>query len=120
MRSVDPTNKTGQHFNYAICNWQSSRRYLSRYPARRNSQKPQIAQINAGNRTATIGAKPKTKLAGPSKSWAIRKIKPTTTPVNTRCPKVTERKGPNTKEIAISTKAAVTTGCKTLTQKANQ
>ncbi|MNT89452.1 hypothetical protein D3C72_2301810 [compost metagenome] len=50
----------------------------------------------------------------------MRTTKPITTPVNTRCPRVTERSGPKMKEIAISTRAAVTSGCSTLVQNASQ
>ena len=50
----------------------------------------------------------------------MRNTKPTSTPVNTRWPSVTERSGPKMKEIAISTSAAVTSGCSTLVQNASQ
>lgn len=50
----------------------------------------------------------------------MRKVKPTNTPVNTRCPKVTERKGPKMNEMAINTSAIVTSGCRTLVQNASQ
>ncbi|MNE70091.1 hypothetical protein D3C80_1658570 [compost metagenome] len=50
----------------------------------------------------------------------MRNTKPTNTPVNTRWPKVTERRGPKMKEMAISTRAAVTIGCSTLVQNASQ
>ncbi|CRN34158.1 hypothetical protein PAERUG_P60_London_6_VIM_2_11_13_00020 [Pseudomonas aeruginosa] len=50
----------------------------------------------------------------------MRKTKPTSTPVKIRWPRVTERNGPKMKEIAISTSAAVTSGCRTLVQNASQ
>lgn len=50
----------------------------------------------------------------------IRNTKPTTTPVKIRCPSVTERSGPKMKEIARSTSATVTAGCRTLVQNASQ
>ena len=46
--------------------------------------------------------------------------KPTSKPVNTRKPMVTERKGPNTKEIATSTITAVPSGISAFFQNASQ
>ena len=89
-------------------------------PARRSSQTPASAQIEAGITTASSGGKSNTRLEGPSRSWAMRKTKPTSTPVKIRWPRVTERNGPKMKEIAISTSAAVTSGCRTLVQNASQ
>ncbi|MNS46139.1 hypothetical protein D3C72_786240 [compost metagenome] len=74
----------------------------------------------AGITTASSGGKPNTWLEGPNRSWAMRNTKPTSTPVNTRWPRVTERSGPKMKEMAISTSAAVTIGCNTLVQNASQ
>src|SRR5690554_7489674 len=60
-----------------------------------------------GASTAIMGLKPYTMLMGPSRSCMYLNNKPTSKPVNTRKPMVTERKGPNTKEIATSTITAV-------------
>src|SRR3989338_6158000 len=89
-------------------------------PARRSNQTPASAQIPAGISTASNGEKPNTSLDGRSRSWLILNTKPTSPPVNPRCPGVTERSGPKIKEIAISTSADVTSGCSTLVQNDNQ
>ena len=90
------------------------------YPALRSNHTPANAQTPAGTSTANSGEKPNTRLDGPSKSCTIRKVKPTSTPVNTRYPNVTERSGPKMKEMAINTSATVTSGCRTLVQNASQ
>src|SRR5690554_663407 len=95
-------------------------RVLSAHPARRISHMPITTRMRIGATTAISGEKPNTRLDGPSRSWRMRKLKPTSTPVNTRWPSVTERSGPKMKEMATNTSAAVVTGCSSFFQKASQ
>src|SRR5690554_4991382 len=95
-------------------------RVLSAHPARRISHMPITTRMRIGATTAISGEKPNTRLDGPSRSWRMRKLKPTSTPVNTRWPSVTERIGPKMKEMATNTSAAVVTGCSSFFQKASQ
>src|SRR5690606_3815884 len=78
-------------------------RVLSAHPARRISHMPITTRMRIGATTAISGEKPNTRLDGPSRSWKMRKLKPTSTPVNTRWPSVTERSGPKMKEMATNT-----------------
>src|SRR5690606_35470496 len=89
------------------------------YPARLISQLPISSSMRIGSSTAISGENPNTRLDGPSRSCTMRKLKPTSTPVNTRWPSVTERSGPKMNEMATNTSAAVVTGCSSFFQNAS-